>query len=96
MRLHCYSADINATAFDDLRASLEAGDCVLLTGPAVALARPGHPRSDALVDAPATVFALSEDLELYGVNDTDARIARVDYAGWLELALRMRSQVAWY
>jgi sulfur relay protein TusB/DsrH len=95
MLLHCFNSDCHGPAFNEMCASIREGDRVLLSGSAVTLARLGHPCSEALLACPAPIFALEEDLGLYGVEVLTPGINSIDYDGWLRLAIETRAQLAW-
>jgi sulfur relay protein TusB/DsrH len=95
MILHCLNCDAYAPAVDDLLAVASADDAILLLGEACNLARPGHPRFEAVRACGARLHALQADLALHGVSPANDVIHRVDFAAWVELAALSDAQLCW-
>lgn len=95
MALHCLSVDPPVAAARGIAAWLEAGDAVLLLGPAVTLARHGNALLDSWLSQGVTLHALTGELALQGVDAVDSRVQVTDYAGWVELVVLHPQQMIW-
>ena len=95
MALHCLSVDPAVAAARGIFGWLEAGDAVLLLGPAVTLARRGHGHLASWLSHGVTLYVLAGELALQGVDAVDSRVQVTDYAGWVELVVRHPQQLTW-
>jgi sulfur relay protein TusB/DsrH len=95
MALHCLSVDPAVAIARGVFGWLEAGDAVLLLGPAVTLAQDGHAQLPAWLAHDVTLHALMGELALHGVDAVDPRVQVTDYAGWVELVVEHPQQMTW-
>ena len=94
MSLHCLIR-ADAAGARRLAGLIGDGDAVLLMGSAVTCARRGHAIIAELGAGDAALYALEEDLALYGVQPVDERVTVADYAAWVDLATRHDNQLLW-
>jgi len=92
---------LSHSPFSDNRLSsclrlLGAADAVLLTGDAVYALQPdtAHYQALALLADSIALFALEEDLQARALS-APARVAVVDYAGFVELSIRFDKVNSW-
>ena len=99
MTLHLFSTSpTNVALLDECCAALRAGDTLLLRGEGVHAAAAGSLAARRLESLPAgvTVCALDEDSAARGGKPLSARIAAVNYAGFVALACEHSRSVSWF
>ena len=95
MTLHCVNGNVDSDLLDRLLAWIESEDAVLLLGPAANIARSSHPALPALLSKGNKLYALEDDLALYGVSSRDLRVEAVDYGAFVALSVAQRRQLLW-
>ncbi|MEO1079125.1 MAG: sulfurtransferase complex subunit TusB [Pseudomonadota bacterium] len=95
MTLHCLNSDADSVLLERLLTWLGNEDAVLLLGPAVNLARSAHPSLARLLDGGTRLYALNDDLALYGVRPRDHRVEAIGYDAFVELSAAHRKQLLW-
>ncbi|MEM1190714.1 MAG: DsrH/TusB family sulfur metabolism protein [Pseudomonadota bacterium] len=95
MTLHCLNSDAGSDLIERLLGWLDAGDAVLLLGPAANVARSTHPALAKLLAGDHRLYALDDDLIRYGVSPHDHRVEALGYDAFVELAAAHRKQLLW-
>lgn len=95
MALHCIKVDPAIAAARGVLDWLQAGDAVLLLGPASTLAKDGHAQLGTWLSREVRLYALKDELVLQGIDAVDSRVQVTDYAGWVELAVAHPQQMTW-
>ena len=95
MTLHCLNGNVDGDLLDRLLAWLGSDDAVLLLGPAASIARRSHPALPVLSAKGNKLYALEDDLALYGVSSCDERVEAIDYGAFVALSATQRTQLLW-
>ena len=95
MTLHCLNGTVDSDLLGRLLAWLGSDDVVLLMGPAAHIARSSHPALPALLRKGNKLYALEDDLALYGVGSRDDRVEAIDYDAFVALSVAQRTQLLW-
>lgn len=93
--LHCLCACPDSETGKRLLTQLTPAEPVLLLGKAAALAAASHPQLNYWIASGATLYALEDDLQAYAVHKPHATVTAIDYAGWVSLSERYRTQLLW-
>jgi len=95
MSLHCVFGPVDAPSVRRLLDLVSETDVILFFGAATRLASPDHPDLASWAARGAQLLALAEDARLYGVGETDPRVALVSYDDFLSVSEEQERQLAW-
>jgi sulfur relay protein TusB/DsrH len=97
MILHTLSAPPESGVAEQCLAALAGEDTLMLLGSGVLNSwRFGATGGDAL-NIPAPVYALEADIRAHGITLPEGSpVQMIDHAGFVELAVRCKKQVAWF
>lgn len=95
MTLHCLNKPVDSSAAARLHTQLQAGEALLLLGPAVRLASEHHPQLPRWLSKSLLLYALEEDLQAYAVHAVHGSVERIDYAAWVTLTEEHATQLLW-